>query len=415
MAFRKWFGPLIAGGLVAVIAGGCSSTPAASKAKDAGPGRTFDAGLTDGSGLGAGGFDGTTGQTCATDDDCLPSGGPGINRCSIDYASQFQITNVLVDLWATPVCIMAPDVAPCDPDPTGANDGYPHFCDGPDDPSSPGICYPDDPNDPHTGFCYPQCTFAIDGSAPVGCAGTNTCNPLTFIRSETATQPVTGFGFCAGGCQQDSDCHLLGADFQCQTDIGYCTQAKVQRTKAIGTACATTATTDDLGSGACYCDEDFTTGVGSCSTSCIVGGVPCADGWVCDLGFQSPLVFSSSSGASASVPITLQNKGLPGVCRVACAATGGGGNDAGETPIEAGTADAGETLTEAGTAGADAATDPDAAVTAADAAVEGASEGGTTLDAGPVLAFDAGSAHPIACPPNTACSSTNLAGPDCVP
>jgi hypothetical protein len=413
MAFRKWFGPLIAGGLVAVVAGGCSSSPAPAKAGDAGANhRPLDAGVTsDDSGLGAAGFDGTTGMRCTTDDDCLPNGGPGINKCSIDYASRFQITNVLVDLWATPVCIMAPDIAPCDPDPTNSNDGYPHFCDGPDAPSSPGICIPDDPTDPHTGFCYPQCTFAIDGSAPVGCAGTNTCNPYTFVRSLT-TQTVTGFGYCAGGCQQDSDCHLLGADFVCQTDIGYCTQAKVQRTKAIGTACATTATTDDSGSGACYCDEDFTTGAGFCSTSCIVGGVPCADGWVCDLAFQSPLVFSSATatGGSISVPVTLQNQGLPGVCRVACAIADGGVADAGGTVTEAGTTDAGETLNEAGSA--DAGSD---AATPADAAAEDASEGDAAPDAGPAPVPDASPAVALACPPNTTCSAANLAGPDCVP
>jgi hypothetical protein len=414
MAFRKWFGPLIAGGLVAVVAGGCSSSPAArSKSNDGGPNGTLDPGVTsDDSGLGAAGFDGTTGQPCATDDDCLPSGGPGINRCSIDYVSQFEITNVLVDLWATPVCIMAPDVAPCDPDPTGADDGYPHFCDGPDNPNSPGICIPNDPTDPHAGFCYPGCRFAIDGSAAVGCAGTDACIPYTFIQSET-TQSVTGFGFCSGGCQQDSDCHPLGAGFVCQTDIGYCTQAKVQRTKAIGTACATTATTDDSGSGACNCDEDFTTGAGVCSTACIVGGALCPDGWVCDLGYQSPLVFSTATGGSVSVPVTLQNKGMPGICRQACAIAPGGTVDAGETPNEAGTVDAGAGT---GDAASDAAvTAADGAATGADAADQDANEGDAAPDAGPVPAFDAGPALSLACPPNTTCSATNIAGPDCVP
>jgi hypothetical protein len=395
MAFPKWFGPVIAGGVVAVIAGGCSSSPGPAVANDAGMTtmhKMLDASIVSDD-AGVVGFDGTTGNGCKSDADCISAdGGPGINKCSIDYVSQFQISNVFVDLWATPVCIMPPDTSPCDPDPNSAGDGYPHFCDGPDDPSSPGICIPDDSSNPHTGFCYPKCTFGIDGSKPVGCAGTDSCNPSTFLRM-AATNTVTGFGYCAGGCQVDSDCAPLGAGFVCQTDIGYCTQAKVVRSKTIGTACQETATVDDYASGACYCDADFTTGQGFCSTSCIIGGLACPNGWVCDAGYQSPLAFVSSTGAMVNVPVSMQNMGVPGVCRPACALpTDGGAPEAGPS------ADAGETdaMAEASTPG------------------DAGSDGGA-VDAGSGSPADAGAPVPMTCPPNSTCSAVNLAGPDCVP
>jgi hypothetical protein len=404
MAFRNWFGPVIAGGLAAVVVGGCSSSPAPKAKNEAGAsGNTMLDGSVAGDDSGVIGFDGTTGQACTTDADCAGATGPGINKCSIDYDSQFQIANVFVDLWATPVCIMPPDTSVCDPDPQSAGDGYPHFCDGPDDPSSPGICIPDDANDPHTGFCYPQCTFAIDGSKPVGCAGTDACNPSTFLRSAT-TQAVTGFGFCAGGCQVDTDCAPLGAGFVCQADIGYCTKNKVQRSKAVGTTCQETVAVDDYASGACYCDADPTTGQGFCSTACIVGGVPCANGWVCDAGYQSPLTFVSQDGTMVDVPITAQNVGVPGVCRPACALpTAGVVADAGAPP-EAGTADATDAMVDAM---AEASTPTDAMAEASTTGDDGGvSDAAIAVDATPAV---------VTCPPNSTCQALNLAGPDCVP
>jgi hypothetical protein len=258
-------------------------------------------------------------------------------------------------------------------------DGLPHFCDGPDDLTAPGpvLCVPIDIANPQPGqgICLPLCTFGLDGAKPKGCIGTDTCFPVSLLRDPT-TMVVTGYGFCAGGCQQDSDCTGLGTGYVCQTDIGYCTQKKLARTKQIGAACtaATTAgSADDL---ACNCDADVMTGKGFCSTSCVVGGLPCPNGWVCDAGFTNPLTFTSNSGAAPiDVPVTAQNVGLPGVCRAPCVATDGGVVDSGTPPI----GDAGE-------------------------------DGGS--DAATVAATDAGSGG---CPPNTMCLANNVVGSACIP
>ncbi len=384
MAIRKWYGLLVAGGLVGVIAAGCSSSneTAAGDAGDAGVRKMLDGAISisgDDSGA-TGAFDGTTGRECKQDSDCVGAdGGAGINTCSVDYG--FTITGVSVSLWATPVCIIPPPQSSaagnCDPVPAGVDDGLPHFCDGPDDPTSPGLCLPFDLNNPQPGqgVCYPLCTFGLDGQKPTGCVGTDVCFPVTFLRSSTSGT-VTGYGFCAGGCDKDADCAGLGAGFVCQTDIGYCTMTKVTRTKAIGAACmaATAAgTADDI---ACNCDSDATTGVGVCANACIVGGLPCADGQICDAGFQNPIVFTSSAGgASVSVPVTAQNPGIPGVCRDLC------------TP-----ADAGVPVVEAG-----AAPEVDGG---GDASADGAA---------PVVT------GPVSCPVNTTCQTGDVVGPDCIP
>jgi hypothetical protein len=384
MAIRKWSGVLVACGLVGLIAAGCSSSngAAAGDAGDAAVRRMLDAAISiggDDSGA-QGAFDGTTGKQCTQDSDCVgPDGGAGINTCSVDYG--FTITGVSVALWATPVCIIPPPQSAsqgnCDPVPAGVDDGLPHFCDGPDDPTSPGLCLPFDLNNPQPGqgVCYPLCTFGLDGQKPTGCVGTDECFPVTFLRSST-DGTVTGYGFCAGGCQQDSDCTGLGAGFVCQTDIGYCTMMKVTRTKPIGAACmaATTAgSADDI---ACNCDADPTTGLGDCSSACVVGGLPCAGGQICDAGFQNPITFTSSAGgASVSVPVTAQNIGIPGVCRTPC------------TPADAGVVDAGPVpQVDSGDDGS------------ADAAVAVGTDGG-----------------PVSCPTNTTCQTGNVVGPDCIP
>ena len=385
MAIRNWYGALFAGALVGLIAAGCSSSnegaPGDGGADGSGhkmldaPSLVADDGST--TPLVAG--DGTTGKACASDADCVSDGGPGINTCSSDFG--FTITTVDVELWATPVCIIPPSMVQgqgnCDPVPGNVDDGLPHFCDGPDDLNNPGpgLCVPFDFNNPQPGqgVCYPLCTFALDGTKPKGCIGTDTCFPVTFLRSTTSST-VTGYGFCAGGCQQDSDCTGLGTGFGCQTDIGYCTMKKVTRTKALGAACTAATTAGTADDAACNCDADQMTGLGVCTTSCVVGGLPCPNGWTCDAGFQNPLVFTSSTGgASISVPVTAQNVTVPGVCRAVCLPGDAGALDAGAPP------DAGD-------------------------------EGGT--DAAPPVATDAGAGG---CPTNSTCSTMDLAGPDCVP
>ncbi len=396
MAIRKWYGALVAGGLVGVVVAGCSSGSAESTSDggggdDGGMRKMLDSGIIvspgDDAADSGGGYDGTTGKVCTSDADCVPDGGPSINTCSIDYSGMFTIGTVPVALFATPVCMIPPSNSStqgnCDPVPGGVDDGLPHFCDGPDNPAAPGpgICLPFDQNNPQPGqgTCYPLCTFALDGSKPTGCAGTNSCFPVTFERS-VANGAITGYGFCDGGCQQDSDCSKLGTGFVCQTDIGFCTMAKLTRKKAIGVACtASTATsttvtaTDDETTGACSCDADPTTGAGFCSSACIVGGLPCPNGWTCDAGYPNPLIFSSSTGAPVSVTVTAQNMGVPGTCRPACTLADAGAVDSGAAP-------------------------------AADAS--------DTDAAGVVTPVDAGA---NTCPPNSTCQSTDVAGPDCVP
>jgi hypothetical protein len=379
MAIRKWYGAFVAGGLVGLIAAGCSSSNE-SVTTDGGDGgfvkKMLDGAIAIGNGDDAtntGGFDGTTGRPCKMDADCVgPDGGAGINACSVDFG--FKITGVTVALWATPVCIIPPPQSAtqgnCDPVPTGVDDGLPHFCDGPDMSSSPGLCLPFDMQNPQPGqgVCYPLCTFPLDGTKPTGCIGTDECFPVSFLRDGT-TGTVTGFGFCSGGCQQDSDCTGLGAGFVCQTDIGYCTMAKLKRTKAIGAACTMATVANSPDDVACDCDANPMTGVGACSTSCVVGGLPCPAGMICDAGFQNPIVFTSMTGAPINVPVTAQNVGIPGVCRSLC------------TPADAGVVAA-----------------------AADAGIDG----GTTQS--PV-----GDGGLASCPPNTTCQNTDVVGPDCVP
>ena len=378
MAIRRWYGAFVASGLVGLIAAGCSSSNE-SAPTDGGDGgfitKKLDAAISlgDNSGGGEGGLvtDGTTGKPCKMDADCVGDGGPGVNACSVDFG--FKITGVTVALWATPVCIIPPPQSAgqgnCDPVPNGVDDGLPHFCDGPDNlmAPGPGLCLPFDLQNPQPGqgVCYPLCTFALDGSKPTGCQGTDMCFPVSFLR-DTTTMKVTGFGFCGGGCQQDSDCTQLGAGFVCQTDIGYCTMAKLARTKAIGAACKASMVAGSPDDVACNCDSNPTTGVGACSTSCVVGGVPCPAGSVCDAGFQNPLVFMSSTGATIPVPVTAQNQGIPGVCRSVC------------TPADAGVAPT----------------------------VDAGAEGG----APPVT--DAGVAS---CPMNTTCQTGDVVGPVCTP
>jgi hypothetical protein len=396
MAIRKWYGALVAGGLVGVIVAGCSSGSSAESTSDGGGGddagirKMLDSGIsvTGGDDADSGGvYDGTTGKECTSDADCVPDGGPAINTCSIDYSGMFTIGTVPVALFATPVCIIPPSTSStegnCNPLAAGdIDDGLPHFCDGPDNPDAPGpgICLPFDQSNPqpNQGTCYPLCTFPLDGSKPVGCAGTDSCFPMTFERSAT-TGAITGYGFCDGGCQQDSDCSKLGTGFVCQTDIGFCTTAKLARTKAIGAACTastgtttTTTATDDESTGACSCDANSTTGEGFCSSSCIVGGLPCPNGWTCDAGYPNPLVFSSSTGAAVSVAVTAQNMGVPGTCTPACTLADAGVVDSGVAPA----VDAGES----------------------DGAVATPADGGAST-----------------CPPNSTCQSTDVAGPDCQP
>ncbi len=261
-------------------------------------------------------FDGTTGKACSSDADCTGVGGPGINVCSIDFVT--QVAGVTGASLPKAVCLIPPSQAQANCDPTSATDpqGFnAHFCDGPDEASSPGLCVPLDPQapSPGMGLCLPKCSFKTDGSAEVGCSAPNTCTLSVFAPGGGTALTVIAYGYCQGTCQHDSDCTSLGAGYSCQVDVGICTMQPVTRTKAIGAAC----TQNDYDTGACNCDYDPGANAGFCTTTCVVGGVACPDGWVCDDGELNAVGFSSGT-----VVLTTPTLGLPGVCLPPCSGDG---------------------------------------------------------------------------------------------
>lgn len=222
-------------------------------------------------------YDGTTGQPCTVDSDCQPAGGPGIARCS----STVFAPN---DLYPTPVCIL-----PGCSTPSGTTI---HFCDGPDDPSSPGIC---DSSVTGTGLCLPKCAYDNTGDRPTGCQGKDTC----FTLSEA---PESGVGYCWAACAANTDCQT---GQKCETNFGLCVATVMPPTKKFGAAC----TSADSSSGACLCFAG--SGAGYCSNVCTVGGAACPDGATCDA------VLSLGAG------YTQQNVGMGGFCVLTCGADGG--------------------------------------------------------------------------------------------
>jgi hypothetical protein len=321
-------------------------------------------------------FDGTSGQACRTNADCLgPDGGAGLNGCSINFA--FDLAGVPnVQLSATPMCIVKPPTSGgnCDPAPsTDPNGDFVHFCDGPDAPTSPGLCVAGtSPPLPGQGTCLPKCTFAPDGSPAQGCLGKAVCQPITFTIG-SQSNVITGYGICQGFCQTDADCSGLGTGFACQTDIGFCTKAKVTRAKQPGDTCSTAGSTLP-----CNCVTGVGSTTGYCATTCVVGGAPCPTGSVCDNGTPSPLDF----GTGTTFPISQQNPGTQGFCAPVCSLP-----DAG-APADAGPA-------------------PDAGATA-DASADAAA------DAAPPATNDAG-APSASCPGTSTCQTSTVAGPDCQP
>ena len=387
MSFRNWFGPVVASGFLTVVAavvgGGCSSSASSGPtpgdaSSDVVIRKTLDGSglLGDDSGDGSdGSADGTTGKICAADKDCVSPTGPGINQCSSNFPG--TVGNVNIQFWSTPVCIVPPTMA-CDPAPLGQQLG-PHYCDGPDVIDSPGICVPFDAQNPQPGqgLCYPKCTYTVGGAA-TGCAGSNVCNLDWFFAPTAGSNAVTGVGFCGSVCQVDSDCSSLGVGYVCQTDIGLCTTKKVTRPKAVGASCfsASDGGADDNTTGACNCLSG-TSGSGICTSSCVVGGTACPDGWVCET--------DETSNPFPTSTVTTQTRGVAGFCVQPCSLTDAGSPvDSGGTP-EASAAD--------------------------DAGGDGGAEGG--VDAGPANPPDAGAGG--TCPPATTCKAGTLAGPDCQP
>ncbi len=275
-------------------------------------------------------YDGTSGKPCMSNADC-----GSINVCTNSYSGNLSTLNGVTSpqFWPTPLCMVPlPTVAGvgnCNPGP----DGVTAFCDTADpfDPTSPGICLPltlPQQAGPTNGFCLPHCTFAPDGSAAMGCPGKDTCVPLGFYF-DPQTNAVLGHGYCQGTCQVDADCSTLGAGWVCQADDGYCTKTKKTRTKLLGATCTNSGSgaipvaTSDSETGACNCPLSGTATTSFyCTSTCVVGGVACPNGWVCDAILPGgPLVFQGlgDGGTDLTFPaLPKQNAGLAGLCFAPC-------------------------------------------------------------------------------------------------
>jgi hypothetical protein len=353
--WNKVLGLAMSAALVGVVAAsnGCSSSSAGAGGGDGGSdtgavtshhdgGSGSSSGSSSGGDGGSGeagvGFDGTSGKSCKSDTDC--NGGAGVNKCSLDYG--YEVTGLKVELWPSPICIVAPvsGAGNCDPCGTSAGgtcaDNAIWGCDS--DPTtldvltSPGICLPTtNPPTANQGICLPACQLPQDGSKATGVTAPNTCVFYTVVEPQTG--PLVSIGFVQGSCQADSDCTALGTGWICQLDIGFCTQATAQktRTKTAGTPCtAGTAMTTDSTTGACNCFSGNNPNTGSasasiyagyCTSSCVVGGTACPSGYVCDALYPSgPLQF----GDASSPALSMQNTGVAGTCLLACTNADGG-------------------------------------------------------------------------------------------
>ena len=309
---------------VAVLGQGCSSSPADAgggddggadvivhKGVEAGPGDDSGggSGSSGGSGTGSGSeagtgdggplmYDGTSGKPCMANSDCQPPNGPGLNVCSTSVTA--------APVYPTPICR---NLMTCDP----GTDGKIHYCDGPDDPSSPGVCYAvDNPPQSGRGVCYPQCLIPTDGSAiaETACQGKNTCG-FYGTRVDPASGKTIAIGVCYGGCTTDADCP---ANSKCQTNASSCRQTVSAPTKNLGDPC----TSADEQSRACVCLSG-PSGSGFCTVACITGSTSygCPAGYVCD------------ATVSPSVAGAQNDPGLAGNCYATC--TGDGGTCPGTT------------------------------------------------------------------------------------
>jgi hypothetical protein len=355
MSFKKWWALVASSALLGAmaVASGCSSSSSsdnsnnADAAPESGTIHHVDSGGPIGGDDGGGAdggttitYDMTTGKPCSSDADCKGASGPGTNVCSSDYVFG-PIHGVKVNLWPTPICLPKLPTTQgggnCDPAPSYDPQGQGvHFCDGPDDPSSPGICLPNTtPTASGKGLCLPKCTFPTDGSPATGCPGKDTCAPYTFVLladdAGAPKPPPVGFGFCQGTCQQDSDCNAappngLGTGYTCQLDEGFCTKMPVARVAdaggAIGDSCSNPTSGEST---ACNCVSNNTTNAGYCTQACVVGSTtnPCPSGYTCDNGFGGRLDFGDAGGTFA---YTKQTQGSAGTCFQSCtmvdAATG---------------------------------------------------------------------------------------------
>ncbi|MGD0680173.1 MAG: hypothetical protein ABSC94_32725, partial [Polyangiaceae bacterium] len=195
-------------------------------------------------------------------------------------------------------------------------DGAVHFCDGPDEPSSPGVCVQTSPG---VGLCLPECLIPSDGTAPSGCQGLDAC-VLYSIGTEANSNTVIGLGYCFGGCTKDTDCPTGNV---CQTNEGICVSTATAPTKALGAACTSADNGTSTTPANCNCLFDSTTSVGICSQFCLVGSTAaaCPAGYVCDSSEPTMVL----DDADAAIPgFAMQNTGLSGYCLPMCTAAGTG-------------------------------------------------------------------------------------------
>jgi hypothetical protein len=223
-------------------------------------------------------YDGVVGKACTTDKDCATANGPNLAVCS-NGAFQGE------EFYPTAVCIL-PSCSPV------SDKQSIHFCDGPDNPTSPGLCVPSG----GSSLCVPKCTYDKSGGAPQGCVGKDACNAYPITAS-------AGVGYCFGGCTQDADCQ----DGQkCQTDRGWCLPGVTPPTKSLGAAC----TDKDNSALVCNCLYG-TANTGYCSEHCTIGGAACPSGYTCD------------SLELRLTGYTTPNVGMAGYCTIDCAADAG--------------------------------------------------------------------------------------------
>ena len=176
---------------------------------------------------------------------------PASTSAATTPASTPSLSNTTVTLFPTPVCMVplgnGPGGANCDPAPPRRSNGANfHFCDGPDDPTSPGICIPLTATpSPGLGLCQIPCTAALDGTQASGCPGQDTCI-LQYVGSDPTTNQPIALGYCRGACEKDADCVDLdtaraaarrrrgGAWTSRRSTSGSAPQTPVTRTKQLG-------------------------------------------------------------------------------------------------------------------------------------------------------------------------------------
>jgi hypothetical protein len=346
MAWSKLIGIISSGALVSVVAfagNGCSSKTNGTtfvndsgatdaKKSDSSSGSSGgSSGSSSGGGADGGTYDGTTGMACKTDADCHTATGPGVNACSNDVLFSGSLGDAA--LYPTPICIMP---GTCDPLANGAD--MIAFCDGdPTNPASPGICYPTtNPPTAGKGTCFPQCQYKPDGTAAVGCQGTDVCQAYG-SGTDSSGNPI-GIGICYGGCLTDADCTSSGVNSmtaadtmqKCDALYGICTTTVTPPTLGIGAGCNATSTT-----ATCDCISNQNNNLGYCSTFCKQGGPTsqCPTGWFCDT--QEPTTVQNAMDATVT-GWTMPNPGLGGFCAPLCNVDSGvADTDSGTCPSNA--------------------------------------------------------------------------------